>query len=210
MKKIIVCFGWLLLVLNSNAQRGEVKELGFKKQNVFIGGSLTLGYGNVSNSYGGGSNFVIGANPEIGYSLAEWIDVGTVFNIIYSSTRFNDYTYRYRQTGLNTGVGAFIRLYPIPSFFLLAQPEHNWIKVTQTNLDQPGVPKITQKVQASSFLVGVGYGQRIIGSSSFFTTIMFDLGKEIYSPYRDGFNNAIPIVRTGFNWYLNSAKKKKK
>lgn len=210
MRKILILSVCFFLFNYATAQREEVAPVGFKKQNVFIGGSLTLGYGNVSSSYGGGSNLVLGANPEIGYSLAEWVDVGVVFNVIYSSMRFNDYSYRYRQTGLNLGTGAFLRLYPISSFFLQAQPEHNWIKITQKNLDQPGVPKITQKVQASSFLVGVGYGQRIIGSSSFYTVIMFDLGKEIYSPYRDGFNNAVPIIRTGFSWYLNATKKKKK
>jgi hypothetical protein len=62
-------------------------------------------------------------------------------------------------------------------------------------------------VQASSFLVGVGYGQRMIGQSSFFTVLLFDLGTERFSPYRDGFGNSMPIIRGGFNWYLKSSKK---
>jgi hypothetical protein len=214
MKKIVFSILLSTVVIAANAQREkdeEEKGLGFRKENVFIGGSLALGYGSASSTNGvsGGSNLVIGLNPEIGYSFAQWVDVGFAFNAIYNSTRFNDYSYRYRQTAFNYGAGIFTRLYPINSFFIQAQPEHNWIAYTQTNLDQPGVPKIRQTVEANSFLLGIGYGQRLIGESSFFTVLMFDLNKELNSPYRDGYGNALPIIRGGFNWYLRASKKKK-
>lgn len=212
MKKISILFITCLNLTTSFSQREnreEEKGLGFRKENVFVGGSLALGYGTVNDGFGGGSNLVLGLNPEIGYSLAQWVDVGFAFNAIYNSTRFNDFSYRYRQTAFNTGVGVFTRIHPFNSFFIQAQPEHNWIAYTQTNLDQPGVPKIRQKVEANSFLVGVGYGQRIIGQSSFFTVLMFDLNKEVFSPYRDGFGNALPVIRGGFNWYLRPSRKKK-
>jgi len=211
MRKLVLSCLSMFLLYASNAQneRVEVEPVGFKKENVFIGGSLTLGFGASNSYYSGGTNFVIGANPEIGYSLAKWVDVGFVFNAIYNNQRFGDAYYRYRQTAMNWGTGVFLRLYPISSFFVLAQPEHNWIKYTQTNLDQPGVPKVSQKVKASSFLVGVGYGQRNIGHSGFYTVIMLDLLQEYYSPYRDRYNSAIPVIRTGFNWYLNPSKKKR-
>ena len=67
-------------------------------------------------------------------------------------------------------------------------------------------PKITTK--ASSFLVGAGYGQRVVGQSSFFTVLMFDLGTEQFSPYRDTYGTAVPIIRGGFNIYLNTKKKR--
>lgn len=212
MKKICFVIFACLAFSSTFAQREnreEEKGLAFRKENVFIGGSLALGFGSVNDAYGGGSNFVIGVNPEIGYSLAEWVDVGFAFNSIYNSTRFNDLGYRYRQTAFNYGAGIFTRIHPFNSFFIQAQPEHNWIAYTQTNLDQPGIPKIRQTVQASSFLVGVGYGQRIIGQSSFFTVLMFDLGTERFSPYRDGFGAALPVIRGGFNWYLKPSKKRK-
>ena len=210
MKQSAFLFFLSFFFIHSFAQDAEPPTgSGFKKENVFIGGSLALGFGSVNDAYGGGSNFVIGINPELGYSLAEWVDVGFAFNSIYNSTRFNDGGYRYRQTAFNYGAGVFARIHPFNSFFIQAQPEHNWIAYTQTNLDQPGIPKIRQTVEASSFLVGVGYGQRIIGQSSFFTVLMFDLGTERFSPYRDGFGAALPVIRGGFNWYLKPSKKRK-
>ncbi|MBP9739297.1 MAG: hypothetical protein KBD28_01305 [Chitinophagaceae bacterium] len=212
MKKILFTICSLTLVTIVFAQRereGEEKGLGFRKENVFIGGSLNVGFGSVNDAYGGGSNLILGINPEIGYSFAQWLDAGIVINAIYNSTRYNENNYRYRQTAFNYGVGTFVRIHPFNSFFIQAQPEHNWISYTQKNLDQPGFPKIRQTVQASSFLVGVGYGQRFIGQSSFFTVLLFDLGTERFSPYRDGFGNSMPIIRGGFNWYLKGSKKKK-
>ncbi len=212
MKKIsfvvIACLAFSS-IFAQRENREEEKGLGFRKENVFVGGSINVGFGSVNDGNGGGSNLILGLNPEIGYSLAQWVDVGFAFNAIYNSTRFNDFSYRYRQTAFNTGVGVFTRIHPFNSFFIQAQPEHNWISYTQTNLDQPGVPKIRQKVEANSFLLGVGYGQRIIGQSSFFTVLMFDLNKEVFSPYRDGFGNALPVIRGGFNWYFKPSKKRK-
>ena len=95
----------------------------------------------------------------------------------------------------------------IPNFFIQAQPEYNWIVYKQSNLDNGTTyPKITTK--ASSFLAGIGYGQRIVGQSSFFTLLMFDLASERFSPYRDTYGTAVPIIRGGFNIYLNTKKKK--
>jgi len=52
---------------------------GFSKENLFLGGSLALGFG----SY----NFNVGASPEIGYSLNSWLDAGVVVNFNYNSVR---------------------------------------------------------------------------------------------------------------------------
>lgn len=210
MKKLLLVSIATILIFNAQAQREDEEEkgLGFRQENVFIGGSITLGFGS-SSGYGGGTKFVIGANPEIGYTIVNWVDAGIVFNTIYSSMKFSDYNYRYRQTALNLGVGAFVRIFPVSNFFLQAQPEFNTIKYTQKNLDQSNVPVISQKVKANSFLVGVGYGQRVVGKFNFFTVIMMDLGKEYNSPYRNNYNEAIPIIRSGFNWYLRPSKKRR-
>lgn len=210
MKKILFNVLALILVISVSAQREDRDEkgLGFRQENIFIGGSISLGFGS-SSGYGGGNTFIIGANPEVGYTLAEWIDAGVVFNTIYSTTSFNDNLYRYRQTALNLGVGGFVRIFPVSNFFIQAQPEYNTIKYTQKNLDVTSIPVISQKVHATSFLVGVGYGQRVVGKFNFFTVLMMDLGKEIYSPYRNNYNEAIPVIRSGFNWYLRPSKKKR-
>ena len=54
---------------NDDNNNGENK--GFKKENVFLGGALSLGFGSGS--------FAVGANPEIGYSVAQWLDAGVGF-----------------------------------------------------------------------------------------------------------------------------------
>ena len=160
--------------------------------------------------YTGGTNtssFVIGANPEIGYTFSEFIDLGFAFNTIFNSYKFYDAPYRFKQDAFNYGAGIFTRIHVMPNFFIQAQPEYNWIVYKQSNLDNGTTyPKITTK--ASSFLAGIGYGQRIVGQSSFFTLLMFDLASERFSPYRDTYGTAVPIIRGGFNIYLNSKKKK--
>lgn len=204
MKKILVILSLVAINANVFAQSRNDDEPRFlKKENVFVGGSIALGYTGGTNT----SSFVIGANPEIGYTFSEFIDLGFAFNTIFNSYKFYDAPYRFKQDAFNYGAGIFTRIHVIPNFFIQAQPEYNWIVYKQSNLDNGTTyPKITTK--ASSFLAGIGYGQRIVGQSSFFTLLMFDLASERFSPYRDTYGTAVPIIRGGFNIYLNSKKKK--
>jgi hypothetical protein len=206
MKKYILLVVMISCTLYTFAQKQNEESSGFKWNNVFVGGSIALGFG--TGGTDGGSSFVIGANPEIGYSLAEWVDAGLAFNVVSSTYKYTDYAtnLRIKQTSFNYGAGAFVRLHVIRNFFLQAQPELNWISYKSQLLDQPGIPAQKQTVNAGSFLVGAGYGQRIIGQSSFFTVLMFDLGTERYSPYRDGYGAAVPVIRGGFNIYLGKRK----
>lgn len=171
---------------------------GFKKENVFLGGSIALGFGSGS--------FAIGANPEIGYSIAKWFDAGLVFNINYSSQTYYDY-YGYnddlKTSSFNYGTGVFARAYPLPFLFLQLQPEVNWI--AYKNRYQGFVDK--QTVHATSLIGGIGYGQRIIGQGSYFFMIGMDLMKDTYSPYLDGYGHPVPIIRGGFDIYLRPSKK---
>ncbi len=204
MKKILVILSLVAINANVFAQSRNDDEPRFlKKENVFVGGSIALGYTGGTNT----SSFVIGANPEIGYTFSEFIDLGFAFNTIFNSYKFYDAPYRFKQDAFNYGAGIFTRIHVIPNFFIQAQPEYNWIVYKQSNLDNGTTyPKITTK--ASSFLAGIGYGQRIVGQSSFFTLLMFDLASERFSPYRDTYGTAVPIIRGGFNIYLNTKKKK--
>lgn len=204
MKPLLLFLSIIIIGANSFAQYRNDNESGLlKKENIFVGGSIALGFTGGTNT----SSFVIGANPEIGYTLAESVDIGFAFNAIFNSYKFYDAPFRYRQNAFNYGAGIFTRIHVIPNFFIQAQPEYNWIVYKQSNLDNgTNYPKITTK--ASSFLAGIGYGQRIVGQSSFFTVLMFDLATERFSPYRDTYGTAVPIIRGGFNIYLNSKKKK--
>lgn len=189
-------------------KKEEEEETGFNWNRVFVGGSIALGYG--AGGYDGSSSFVIGANPEIGYTLAEWADAGLAFNTIFNSLKYTDVStgLRVKQTSFNYGAGIFTRLHPFRNFFVQVQPEYNWIAYKASLLDQPGVPVQKQTLTAGSILVGAGYGSRVVGDVNFFTVIMFDLGTEKYSPYRDGYGNAVPIIRGGVNIYLGKGKKK--
>ncbi len=174
-------------------------EKGFKKENIFIGGGITLGF--ASNT------FQIGASPEIGYSVAQWLDAGLGLNFNYASQSADPYyngNVRYRN--FNYGGGPFVRLFPLRFLFAQAQLEENWIKVNAKDYNTGISGENTYK--STSFIAGVGYTQRIVGQSSFYTMIGIDLMRDPNSPYRDYNNAAIPIIRAGFNFYLRPSRRK--
>ncbi len=183
----------------SDEGRNDGMETGFKKENLFVGGGLSLGFG----SY----NFNIGATPEIGYSLNKWLDAGLALNINYNSIRadpnlyYNDNT-RYRS--FNYGAGIFARAWPVNFIFLQVQPEFNFIDYNEKYI--PTGQTYTAHTNAGSLLAGLGYGQRIIGESSFFVSVSIDLLNSSYSPYRDQNGVMLPVIRGGFDIYLHKRK----
>ncbi len=194
MKKVFLSLLIIISVKALHAQDNYSNESGgFKKENVFFGGSVSLGVG--SGSFG------IGANPEIGYSVSQFLDAGVAFNINYSSQR--DYLYDVRYSSFNYGGGAFIRAYPIPFLYVQLQPELNWITYSTKYSDL--VDK--QTVSAPSLIGGIGYAQRIVGEGGYFIMIGLDLLNDKNSPYRDYYNHAVPIVRGGFDVYLHPSRK---
>lgn len=177
-----------------NTYSDEGPGTGFLKENLFVGGGLSLGYG----SY----DFNVGATPEIGYSLNKWLDAGLVLNINYSSERADQYynnNTRYRS--FNYGAGLFGRAWFLPFLFFQAQPEYNFINYNQKYM--PSGPSFSQTTNAPSLLLGVGYGQRIVGQSNFFISIGLDVLNSQYSPYRDFNGAALPVIRGGFDIYLH-------
>ena len=202
MKKYGLMAGIFLLVINGlMAQDEEGSEKGFKKENLFTGGSVTLSFFN--------GQTILGANPIFGYKLANWIDAGLAFNFVYSSTRYyNEPNDKLRQTLY--GPGVFTRLYPISFLFAQGQFEHNFI--TQKYISAPGsIRYMDGKITtgANSFLLGAGYAQgRGEGSNSFYyISVLFDVLKNMYSPYVNVINpntpqqrvTMTPIIRAGLN-----------
>lgn len=164
----------------------------FRKDNIFLGGS-------VGASFITGS-FSVGANPEIGYTIAQWLDAGFVFNINYNSIRA-EYNYGIRQRAVNYGGGAFFRLYPVNFLFVQGQLEENWIHYNLRDGNNGQTANLTNK--ATSFLAGIGYTQRMVGEGSYYIVVMADLMRDGNSPYLDntyGQKKIIPIVRAGFNF----------
>jgi hypothetical protein len=83
--------------------------------------------------------------------------------------------------------------------FIGGQFEYNDITLREVT---DGVTTYKEKADASSFLVGLGYGSRVIGQNQFYTSIMIDALNDINSPYRDQYGRVLPVFRTGFIFYL--------
>ncbi|MBS1947627.1 MAG: hypothetical protein JST47_07645 [Bacteroidetes bacterium] len=181
--------------VNTYSDEAGDEGRGFKKDHLFIGGSLNLGF----SSY----VFNVGGAPEVGYSFNKWLDGGMLININYTSERADPYYNNNTRTRVfNYGIGAFGRFYPLPFLFLQAEPEYNWTRYTQRYMGSPqqGYPSTHQ--QAASLLLGIGYGQRMVGQSSFYIALMFDALSNYGSPYRDLNNVAVPVLKAGFDFYL--------
>ncbi|MEO5945684.1 MAG: hypothetical protein ABIP79_02630 [Chitinophagaceae bacterium] len=200
MKRIIFGFSLVISSVLLFAQDKEEEDKGFKKENLFTGGSVTL-------SFFGGST-IIGANPIFGYKLANFVDAGVVVNFISTSQRdYLEFDDKVKQTVF--GGGLFTRLYPLNFLFLQGQFEHNFINLKYTPASSNYLP-YKETIDVNSFLVGGGYCQgRQPGSNTFYyVAILFDVIKNENSPYVDvavdqntGRRSvrAVPLIRAGFN-----------
>ena len=118
MKKIgiilfCLCFTAASVWAQDEEEREE-KEGGFKKENLFTGGSISLAFYN--------NTFLVGGSPVFGYSLTKWVDLGVVAN--YNYTSYRDVSYYGSDDKLRQSVyggGSFIRLYPVRFLFAQAQ-----------------------------------------------------------------------------------------
>ena len=117
MKKVLLINLLICLSAISLFAQEDDEEKGFKKQNLFTGGSVTLSFFN--------NQTVIGANPIFGYKLTNWADAGLSLNFLYSGSR--DYPYyddKMKQSVF--GPGVFVRLYPVKFLFVQGQVEHSF------------------------------------------------------------------------------------
>lgn len=180
-----------------NTYTDEGNGKGFRKENLFIGGSLGLGFA--------ADQFSVGVNPEIGYSLNQWLDVGAVVNFTYNSVSADPTLYYNNDIGEKEfiyGGGLFARAYVIPVIFLTAQPEFNWTHDTQKFYGTGGAPETFKiGVNAPSLLVGIGYGHRMIGDGTFYFALMFDVLGNTNSPYNDAYGHPLPVIRAGFDLF---------
>jgi len=191
----------LFLVLNVHAQNSTIQtsKLMEPEKPLMIGGGLVLG--------GGTGSFQIGLNPELVKSYNDYIDLGLISNIYYSSYRtiasYDGINAKYHKTQF--GLGGFARIWPVNEFFLQIQPEYNWTWAKSTDI----VDNISNKVQvsATSVLAGIGYGRRTENGFSYLS-IMIDLINSQQSPYGMGQLRPQPIFRAGFGFPIHLAKKK--
>ena len=195
MKKLLLS-AFLLSILSSTlfAQDEEKPEekKGFKKENLFTGGSVSFGFG---SAYGS-SSFSAGVSPVFGYNVTNWLDAGIAVNYNYQSIR--GYIVdgdRLRQN--QYGGGAFVKIYPVRFLFAQAQLEHNFVdyKYSPGN----GAGKSTQNFQTNSVLVGAGYAGRdpIEKRVFFYLSLLFDVSGVRNTPYTNAAGNAVPIITGG-------------
>jgi len=198
MRTVLVLFT-ALLFCNLLPAQNAVQNLDhgkFKKENIFIGTGINLGIAN--------NSFNAGINPEIGYSITKWLDAGLAFNLNYLSQNTSAYS-SVKYQNLSYGAGNFIRIWPVSFFHIQIQPEYNWINSNQKDMSTGNSLKYNYNV--GSLLVGVGYGSHFIGNRYSFVTLMIDVLQNKNSPYRDQFNDPIPVFKAGFGMYLKPGKK---
>ena len=203
MKKFIVLiflFSSFHLFAQSEEEKPSVKK-GFQKEKLFTGGSVTVGFSSYSTT--------LGIDPQLGYSLTNWADVGIHLNLNYTSQRdYQVYGDKLRQTVY--GPGAFVRLFPVNFLFASAQYEYNIIRVKYIAANNSGYSNNTYKVNAGSLLLGAGYaGGREPGSNTYyFISISWDVLGNKNSPYINEVGRSSPIIRAGYNIGLFQGKRR--
>ncbi|MEN9512953.1 MAG: hypothetical protein ACK5BD_06245 [Chitinophagaceae bacterium] len=198
--KQVLSFIILFVALNLNAQITTIQTTNLMEPERpwMIGGGLVLG--------GGSGSFQIGINPEMVKSYNDYIDLGVISNIFYSSfrtTEISSTNEKFRK--MQFGLGGFARLWPVNEFFLQVQPEYNWTWAKQVNVVSNSSNKVS--VSATSVLAGIGYGKRTENGFSYFS-IMLDLINSQQSPYGMGQLRPQPIFRAGFGLPIRITKKK--
>jgi hypothetical protein len=202
MKRILLSLSFLLVTITFlSAQEDEAEKKGFKKENLFTGGGISLGLG--FSNYG--NTFSIGASPILGYSFTNWLDAGIVVN--YNYTSYKDYPYDgYRTKVHQYGGGLFTRVYPVKFIFIQAQFEHNFT----TWREKYAGASYTNKYDGNSILVGAGYATSrdpLNKMPFFYIAVMADVSGNKYSPYVDTRGNAVPLIVTGFQFPLFQGKR---
>ena len=186
---LIFCCSLSVVAQKETGTDEETANGGFRKDYLFSGGNINLSFFNGVT--------VLGASPQLGYSVAKWLDAGVLFGYTYSSERDVYTNDKFRQTII--GPGAFARVFPVNFLFLSVQFEHNFI--TRKYLPAGGGNRLINKLDANSLLVGAGYtnGRNFRNSPYYYFSVSVDLINNKNSPYTDRFNNLLPVVVAGFN-----------
>ncbi|RYY39599.1 MAG: hypothetical protein EOO08_09855 [Chitinophagaceae bacterium] len=191
MKKLLLTFFGCALLASAFAQDSTH---GFRKEKLFTGGSLSIGFGT--------GYFLGGINPVLGYELTHWLDAGIAVNYTFTQQR---YLYSYGGVPLDDkarqsvyGGGLFTRIFPVNFLFAQAQIEHNFINFKYYPPNGGTVQQDDR--QATSLLLGAGYTSGRTGGGPYgYLAVLFDVLKDPNSPYVDNYGHMQPQVRAGIN-----------
>jgi hypothetical protein len=200
MKKLSLTLILFCVFFSLKAQKDAGGEF-FKLENVFTGGTVNLQFGNKTTA--------LGIGPFIGYSFNKYFDfaVSPAFN--YVSLR--DYPYvgdKVRQ--FTYGPGAFVRVFPVRFLFAQAQYEFNFLNTRYVPLGGSSADVEKFRFDAHSVLIGGGIanGKDFPDSKSYYYfSILWDVGKSEYSPYKNNLRRSVPIIRAGYNIALFQGRK---
>jgi hypothetical protein len=168
------------------------------KQNIFSGGTISLGFFN--------NIFLVGANPVFGYSFTNWTEIALQVNLSYNAIRDYNGIFNNKMRQNTYGGGSFIRIYPFRFVFAQAQVEHNFIRSKNIPINGPSE---VRKNDVGSVLVGGGYTTGRFGRGGhpfYYLSILFDVSGNILSPYTDNFGRATPLLRAGLQLPLFQGK----
>ena len=137
----------------------------------------------------------MGATPQLGYNVANWLDAGIVLGYTYTSQGLITGE-KIRQSIF--GPGAFVRLFPADFLFASIQYEHNFIRQKYIS---PGFADQINKYGVNSLLLGLGYtsGKEGRNTPYYYFSVAVDVLNDRNSPYRTYANEIYPVVNAGFN-----------
>lgn len=183
-------------IRNTSSDDVVYKNRGFSKDNLFVGGSVQAGFGSGTTE--------LGIGPYLGVSLNKYLDFAGSLNYDYISQQDYYSPAKFRQSVISPG--AFIRLFPVKFLYAQAQYEHNFIQ--QKVLYGTGIPDDKFRYEANSFLIGPGLASgRGEGKTYFYISVLFDVAKDLKSPYLDNYGRVEPIIRAGINVSLSGDKR---
>lgn len=156
---------------------------------TYIGGNLNLAFNSNSTN--------LGLNPELMYSINDYVDLGGGLIFNYYNTTFNQVD----LTKINYGLSAISRCWLSNRFCITLQPEFNFIN---TNAKSSIVQSnYKTSLSAPALLLGIGYGSRNVSENVYSINIMVDLINDKNSPYyQDNSKSYTPIIRAGIGIYL--------
>lgn len=193
MKQIQFLFFGLFICLSAFSQTDDIAEPFFKKENIFTGGTCNFSFGDNITS--------VGASPYVGYSFNKFFDMAFSFGVNYISQRnYSQDGDKLRQTVYTPAV--FARVFPAKFFFGQLQYEYNLISDHYIPAIGSYYSEEKQSYQAKSILLGAGISNGKdfpYQKSYYYFSVLWDVGKDVHSPYKDNLNRAVPIIRAGYN-----------